>query len=237
LLDYEVFHNGWSAGTEVANTPKPELNGQNPRRALLINTRPPDGELFHRTNFYQKGLTLLGKTTFDRHIKVDVATAEHLVEKQLSVGTGEYANVHFQTTRSCSSLDAADRRSEDTQAEGTYRRAISLSRSSGNSATGGRSHPLFILRTNQIGGSSLAGIESPRSAMLNVRFGEQSQVERAIRRDFAASPTQVATSAQCHTLDGTGKWLGARPEKGVTGAWLYYLNEEDQRSWKWLKMS
>src|SRR6266700_5002539 len=103
------------------------------------------------------------------------------------------------------SLDAADRRSEDTQAEGTYRRAISLSRSSGNSATGGRSHPLFILRTNQIGGSSLAGIESPRSAMLNVRFGEQSQVERAIRRDFAASPTQVATSAQCHTLDGTGK--------------------------------
>jgi len=40
--------------------------------------------------------------------------------------------------------------------------------------------------------------------MLNVRFGEQSQVERAIRRDFAASPTQVATSAQCHTLDGTG---------------------------------
>jgi len=91
------------------------------------------------------------------------------------------------------------------EAEGTYRRAISLSRSSGNSATGGRSHPLFILRTNQIGGSSLAGIESPRSAMLNVRFGEQSQVERAIRRDFAASPTQVATSAQCHTLDGTGK--------------------------------
>src|SRR6266700_1756002 len=125
--------------------------------------------------------------------------------KQLSVGTGEYANVHFQTTRSCSSLDAADRRSEDTQAEGTYRRAISLSRSSGNSATGGRSHPLFILRTNQIGGSSLAGIESPRSAMLNVRLGEQTQVERAIRRDFAASPTQVATSAQCHTLDGTGK--------------------------------
>ncbi len=69
----------------------------------------------------------------------------------------------------------------------------------------GLSDTLFILRTNQIGDSSLAGIESPRSAMLNVRFGEQSQVERAIRRDFAASPTQVATSAQCHTLDGTGK--------------------------------
>jgi hypothetical protein len=38
--------------------------------------------LFHRTHFYQKGLTLLGKTTFDRHIKVDVATAEHLIEKK-----------------------------------------------------------------------------------------------------------------------------------------------------------
>jgi len=42
--------------------------------------------LFHRTNFYQKGLTLLGKTTFDRHIKVDVATAEHLVEKKRARG-------------------------------------------------------------------------------------------------------------------------------------------------------
>src|SRR6266702_2188968 len=72
--------------TNRLNTPKPELNGQNPRRALLINTRPPDGELFHRTNFYQKGLTLLGKTTFDRHIKVDVATAEHLVEKKRARG-------------------------------------------------------------------------------------------------------------------------------------------------------
>jgi len=59
--------------TNRLNTPKPELNGQNPRRALLINTRPPDGELFHRTNFYQKGLTLLGKTTFDRHIKLEAA--------------------------------------------------------------------------------------------------------------------------------------------------------------------
>ncbi|MGZ3613530.1 MAG: hypothetical protein ACXU9X_06510 [Thermodesulfobacteriota bacterium] len=38
--------------------------------------------MFHRTNFYQKRLTLLGKTTFDRHIKVDVVTAEHLVEKK-----------------------------------------------------------------------------------------------------------------------------------------------------------
>lgn len=68
--------------TTRLNTPKSGGSGQNSRRALLINTRPPDGELFHRTHFYQKGLTLLGKTTFDRRIKVDVATAEHLIEKK-----------------------------------------------------------------------------------------------------------------------------------------------------------
>ncbi len=72
--------------TTRLNTPKSALNRQSFRRALLINTRPPDGELFHRTNFYQKGLRLLGKTTFDRHIKVDVATAEHLVEKKRGRG-------------------------------------------------------------------------------------------------------------------------------------------------------
>jgi len=64
------------------NTPTSASNGHFPQRALLINTRPPDGELFHRTNFYQKGLEFLGKTTFDRHIQVDVTTAEHLMEKK-----------------------------------------------------------------------------------------------------------------------------------------------------------
>jgi len=72
--------------TRRLNTPKPELNGHIPRRALLINTRPPDGTLFHRTDFYQKGLALLGKTTFDRRIKVDVTTAEHMVEKKRPKG-------------------------------------------------------------------------------------------------------------------------------------------------------
>ena len=72
--------------TTRLNTPKSEMNGHRSRRALLINTRPPDGELFHRTNFYQKGLTLLGKTTFDRQIKVDVATAEHLIENKRAKG-------------------------------------------------------------------------------------------------------------------------------------------------------
>src|SRR6266480_5001782 len=68
------------------NTPKPGLNGHSSRRVLLINTRPPDGALFHRTNFYQKGLALLGKTTIDRRIKVDITTAEHLVEKKRARG-------------------------------------------------------------------------------------------------------------------------------------------------------
>src|SRR6266704_224774 len=68
--------------TRRLNTPKQGSNGQGTRRVLLINTRPPDGALFHRTDFYQKGLALLGKTTIDRHIKVDVTTAEHLVEKK-----------------------------------------------------------------------------------------------------------------------------------------------------------
>ena len=68
--------------TRRLNTPKSASNGHFPQRALLMNTRPPDGELFHRTNFYQKGLEFLGKTTFDRHITVDVTTAEHLIEKK-----------------------------------------------------------------------------------------------------------------------------------------------------------
>jgi hypothetical protein len=68
--------------TRRLNTPKLASNGHVPRRALLMNTRPPDGELFHRTNFYQQGLRLLGKTTIERHIQVDVTTAENLVEKK-----------------------------------------------------------------------------------------------------------------------------------------------------------
>lgn len=64
------------------NTPKPGSNGEARKRALLINTRPPDGALFHRTNYYQKGLALLGKTTFDRHIKVDIETWESSGEKK-----------------------------------------------------------------------------------------------------------------------------------------------------------
>lgn len=64
------------------NTPKSASGGQIRRLALLMNVRPPDGALFHRTHFYQKGLELLGKTTIDRHIQMDVAAAEHFVEKK-----------------------------------------------------------------------------------------------------------------------------------------------------------
>ena len=77
---------GKSKLAEVLSSRLNTSNGQYPRRSLLINTRPSDGELFHRTNFYQNGMKLLGKTTFDRHIKVDVVTAEHLVEKKRGRG-------------------------------------------------------------------------------------------------------------------------------------------------------
>jgi len=45
--------------TRRLNMPKSASNEHALRRALLVNTRPPDGELFHRTNFYQQGLRLL----------------------------------------------------------------------------------------------------------------------------------------------------------------------------------
>jgi energy-coupling factor transporter ATP-binding protein EcfA2 len=68
--------------TRRLNTPKSDASGHAPRRALLVNTRLPDGELFHRPNFYQQGLRLLGKNTIERQIQVDVITAEHLIEKK-----------------------------------------------------------------------------------------------------------------------------------------------------------
>jgi hypothetical protein len=70
--------------TRRLNTPKQvsDLHGPILRRALLMNTRPPDGALFHRTSYYQKGLYLLGKTTYDRRVKVDITTAEQTVEKR-----------------------------------------------------------------------------------------------------------------------------------------------------------
>src|SRR6266568_6891719 len=56
--------------TNRLNTPKPELNGQNPRRALLINTRPPRWRIVPPHQFLSERADTPGKTTFDRHIKV-----------------------------------------------------------------------------------------------------------------------------------------------------------------------
>src|SRR5260370_18763685 len=56
--------------------------------------------------------------------------------------------------------------------------------------------------------------------MPELRFSEQSQAERAIGGDCATSPAQVAASAQCHPLDGTGTKLGPCPKsrKGTRSA-------------------
>lgn len=68
--------------TRRLNTPAQAESSQMKRQALLINTRPADGALFDRTDFYQKGLELLGKTTIDRHIQIDLAEARHQVSKK-----------------------------------------------------------------------------------------------------------------------------------------------------------
>src|SRR5260370_30618157 len=68
--------------TKRLNAPKLGSNGQSTRRALLINTRPPDAALFHRTDFYQQGLTRLRKTTIARPLTVVVTTAEQLMKKK-----------------------------------------------------------------------------------------------------------------------------------------------------------
>ena len=72
--------------TKRLNPPTSGAHGHASRRALLINTRPSDGALFHRTNFYQKGLALLGKTTIDRRIQMDITTAEHMIENKRQRG-------------------------------------------------------------------------------------------------------------------------------------------------------
>lgn len=41
---------------------------------LLLEVRPPDGELFHRTDYYRTALRHLGKTSFERRTMVDIST-------------------------------------------------------------------------------------------------------------------------------------------------------------------
>jgi hypothetical protein len=54
--------------------------------------------------------------------------------------------------------------------------------------------------------------------MSNLRVSEQSQVQRVIRGDCAASPTKAAGSAQCHPLDEARNRVDTCPEKGVVHA-------------------
>ncbi|GCE15594.1 hypothetical protein KTT_54530 [Tengunoibacter tsumagoiensis] len=63
---------------------------------------------------------------------------------------------------------------------------------------------MFLRRNNSTEDNSLAGIDSSRSAMPDVWFGEQSQAERAICGNHAISPAKVTTSAQRYTLDRAG---------------------------------
>ena len=44
------------------------------RPLLLLEVRPPDGELFHRTDSYRTALRLLGKTAFERRMMVEIST-------------------------------------------------------------------------------------------------------------------------------------------------------------------
>src|SRR3989441_12516724 len=44
------------------------------RPLLLLEVRPPDGALVHRTDYYPTGLRRLGQTTFERRTMVDLNT-------------------------------------------------------------------------------------------------------------------------------------------------------------------
>jgi hypothetical protein len=48
--------------------------GMGPCPLLLLEVRPPDGELFHRTDYYRTALRRLGQTSFERRMMVDLNT-------------------------------------------------------------------------------------------------------------------------------------------------------------------
>jgi hypothetical protein len=58
-------------------------------------------------------------------------------------------------------------------------------------------------------------------------FGEHCQVERAIGGNCTTSSAQVATSAQCHTLDGTRNRVGTCSEKGYKMSYDNRFQSED----------
>jgi hypothetical protein len=54
----------------------PPAGGTDQRPLLLLEVRPPDGALFHRTDYYRTALRLLGKTSFERRLMVDLNTEQ-----------------------------------------------------------------------------------------------------------------------------------------------------------------
>jgi hypothetical protein len=48
--------------------------GTGTRSLLLLEVRPPDGELFHRTDDDRTALRRLGKTACERRMMVDIST-------------------------------------------------------------------------------------------------------------------------------------------------------------------
>src|SRR5215475_12604703 len=55
--------------------------GTGQRPLLLLEVRPPDGALFHRTDYYRTALRRLGQTSFERRLMVDL-NAEPAWEKK-----------------------------------------------------------------------------------------------------------------------------------------------------------
>jgi energy-coupling factor transporter ATP-binding protein EcfA2 len=59
-----------------------EQAGPSSVAAVLLQTRPPDGELFHRNDYYATGLRGLGHTSFERRIRVDLSTEQTWERKE-----------------------------------------------------------------------------------------------------------------------------------------------------------
>lgn len=81
-------------------------------------------------------------------------------------------------------------------------------------ANGSAIRKLFFLRTDSTRSGSLAGIDGGSRAMPVVWLCKQGEGKGTICGNCAASPAQVAASAQCHTLDRAGIGVGTCSEKG-----------------------
>jgi hypothetical protein len=68
----------------------PAGGGTGQRPLLLLEVRPPDGALFHRTDYYRTALRLLGKTSFERRMTVDLSTEQTWEKKGGRRSTSRY---------------------------------------------------------------------------------------------------------------------------------------------------